>query len=115
MACRDSLLLELGRMADAGKSGVRADEGKTLKDCFESFLASNFTAVQRKTIADSFGSAGSRTGMRDTYSVITELGYRKDLHRKILVSEFVSSGFLRSSKGLEGLAGVSRLYAKGFE
>jgi cobaltochelatase CobS len=104
MTCRDTLLLELQRI---GKSGIRADEGKTLADCFESYLSANFTEVQQKTIRDQFGSG---SGVRHSYQVIADKAYRNELHRKVLVREFVAAGYLALGKGLEGLEIVNRGY-----
>jgi hypothetical protein len=104
MTCRDTLVLEFQRMQS--NKGVRPDEGKTLYDCFTSFMESNFTEVQRKTIQDKFGTAGSRTGVREPYRVITEKKYRDEPFYGILLEGLKKSGYLVVSKGLSGLGMV---------
>lgn len=104
MTCRDTLLLEFQRLK-GGQSGITADEGKTLKDCFMSFIESNFTEVQRKTIMDKFGTAGSSTGVREPFRLFTDLAYRQEPFYSILCDDFKKSGYL-SDKGLSGLGNL---------
>lgn len=49
---RDAYNLEMARVKDKGKNGVKADEGKTFKSAVDSYL-STFTPVQQKNIKDS--------------------------------------------------------------
>ena len=106
MTCRDTLLMELGRMN--GK-GIKPDEGKTLADCFESFLASNFTEVQQKTIRDTF-----KTANGDRFTLISRKSYRAD-YVHVLTDEFTKSGYLNSKGSLDGFGSISRRYLKGQE
>lgn len=48
---RDAYLLEMQRMKNNGKDGVKADAGKTFKSSVDSYL-STFTDVQRKNLKD---------------------------------------------------------------
>ena len=48
---RDAYNLEMQRVKDKGKDGVKADDGKTFKAAVDSFL-STFTEVQQKNIKD---------------------------------------------------------------
>ena len=48
---RDTYNLEMARVANNGKDGVKASDGKTLKTAFESYL-STFTQIQQKNIKD---------------------------------------------------------------
>jgi cobaltochelatase CobS len=101
MTCRDTLLLEYTRIASAGKTGLRADEGKTLWDCFNSFLETNFTPVQQKTIKDR---------MAGIINLLERKEYRNGNTKTLLVRQFVKSGYLTSDKGLLGLGSVMRGY-----
>jgi cobaltochelatase CobS len=48
---RDSYNLEMQRINNAQKSGIKADEGKTFKSAVDSYL-STFTEIQQKNIKD---------------------------------------------------------------
>lgn len=48
---RDAYLLEMQRVKDNGKNGVKADSGKTFKSSVDSYL-STFTDVQQKNLKD---------------------------------------------------------------
>ena len=110
MTCRDTLILELQRTG--GKGGLNPDEGKTLCDCFESFIASNFTPVQQKTIKDNFNAASSS---KDSYSLISGKEYREK-YGKTLTAEFVKAGYINPKDGgLSGLGSTVRRYIKGEE
>ncbi len=101
MTCRDTLLLEYTRIASAGKTGLRADEGKTLWDCFNSFLETNFTLVQQKTIKDK---------MSNTIALLERKEYRNGKTKKLLVEQLVNAGYLTSDKGLLGLGSIRMGY-----
>jgi energy-coupling factor transporter ATP-binding protein EcfA2 len=81
LTCRDTLRLELSRLS---AKGLKPDEGKTLADCFESFLTSNFTQVQQKTLREQFGK-----GLNDwnNYRYIKGEQYREGPLLKALLSE----------------------------
>ena len=48
---RNAYLLEMQRVRDKGKNGVKANEGKTFKSAVDSYLGT-FSEVQRKNIKD---------------------------------------------------------------
>ena len=100
MTCRDTLLLEFSRMASVN-SNISPNEGKTLKDCFESFIDINFTEVQQKTVRDR---------MRQTIFILNDFEYRKGSIKQDLVNQLVKSGYLASNNGLSGLGSVTRRY-----
>lgn len=103
MTCRDTLLLELQRLSEGGV--LSADKGKTLEDCFTSYLTSNFTEVQRKTIKDRFGTE-KQTMSAAKYSVIEEKQYRSSSWHRTLVQQLTASGYLQNGSEIAGLGSI---------
>lgn len=91
MTCRDTLILELQRL-EAGKQ--EANIGKTLCDCFTSFLEVNFSPLQQETIKKEFKSPG--------LDYILGKHYRGE--SKLFIQAFRHAGYW-DTVGVNGLRG----------
>lgn len=106
MTCRDSVVLEFQRLT--GGSGIAADEGKTLKSCFDSFLEVNFSQVQRDTILSKFGKeSGSISAV--AYDNISKMQYRQGRFKELLQEQLGKAGYFKPTP-LNGLGGVDSGY-----
>lgn len=104
MTCRDTLALEIQRM-DAS-NGIQADEGKTLHDCFMSFMESNFTPVQQDTIKGCFGYGKNGSSLAAiNWLIISSKGYQRDKWIVLLRDQLTKSGYL-AKKGTAGLGSL---------
>lgn len=109
MTCRDTLILELQRLD--GKGGIDADSGKTLRDCFTTFIA-NFSVVQKDAIIKKFY-FGLPKATKAPFQSVKEFDWRmltdKDpAYRYEAICPFKEELGLAKSGSLTGLGRISK-------